>query len=166
MKILGIDPGFGRTGWGVIEKIGGDFRHVAHGCIETDPDDPFADRLRALRDALKKIIAEYAPARAAVEELFFYKNVTTAIGVAHARGVILLSLADAGIPADECTPLEVKQALTGNGRAEKRQVQAMVPIVLGMKKMAIQDDAADALAVAVAVGSALPFKERTARARY
>ena len=115
----------------------------------------FVDRLDDLHGQLRGVIAEHRPTHAGVEELFFYKNVTTAIKVEEARGVILLTLRQAGLSVDEFTPLQVKQALTGYGRAEKGQIQKMVAIMLGMKKKPTQDDAADALAVALTAGASL-----------
>lgn len=159
-RILGIDPGFGRMGWGVIEKKGGDWRHVAHGCVETDSRHPFAARLAEVHMALLDIIRSYSPTRAAVEELFFYKNITTAMRVSEARGVMLLTLLESGIPTDECAPLQVKQAIVGNGRAEKRQMQMMIPLLLDMKKEKIQDDAADALAVALTAASSVALRSK------
>ena len=134
---------------------------MAYGCIETDPKAAFVDRLVAIRAALQTLIKEFSPTRAAVEELFFYKNVTTAIAVGHARGVILLTCAEAGLPIDEYTPLQVKQAVSGYGRAGKDQVQKLIGLHFGLEER-VQDDAADALAVALTAGVALAFKKRTA----
>lgn len=152
MKILGIDPGFGRVGFGVIEGNKDIWEAVAYGCIETQSQASFVDRLETIHQELKKIIDTYTPDRAAVEELFFYTNVKTAIQVSQARGAILLTLRQANIPIDEFTPLEVKQALTSYGRAEKSQVQTMVQLLLHLGKEKMQDDAADALAVALTGG--------------
>lgn len=160
-RILGIDPGFGRVGWGVIEKINGDWSHVAHGCIETKTGKKFIDRLLEIQIELNKIIKEYNPIRAGVEDLFFYKNVTTAIQVGQARGVILLTLAQAGLPIDEFTPLQVKQSITGYGRAEKNQMQKIVQIHLKMKEKIKQDDAADALAIALTCAYSFIFNLKT-----
>jgi len=154
-RILGIDPGFGRIGFGVIEKRGGEWAYVAHGCIETSAKKSFLERLEDLHLELTQVIQKYAPNFSAVEELFFAKNLKTAVNVGQARGVILLTLRQAGLPVDEFTPLQVKQAVTGYGNAEKRQVQKMVAMQLGMKDDKIQDDAADALAVALACGASL-----------
>lgn len=162
-RILGIDPGFGRVGIGIIEKKNNEWTHVAHGLIETSPKKTFLERIIEIHTKLEGIIKEYKPSRAAVEELFFAKNVTTAIQVAQARGAILLSLSQAGIPVDEFTPLEVKQALTGYGRAEKSQIQKMVLMTLHMKEKRLQDDAADALAVAITSGSSLAFLQKSSR---
>lgn len=153
MRILGIDPGFGRIGYGVIEWQRGGWVHVVHGCIETSPRKSFAERLLDIHRELLAIITAYAPQNAGIEKLFFAKNVTTGIDVSQARGVIVFTLAKAGIPVFECTPLEVKQALTGYGKAEKSQVQAMINIMLKLDKKRLQDDAADALAVALTVGN-------------
>lgn len=154
-RILGIDPGFGRIGFGVIEGARNEWKAIAYGCIETSAQASFPDRLKSLHTELKKIIATYHPDRAAVEELFFYKNVKTAIDVGQARGAILLTLAQAGLLIDEFTPLQIKQALTSYGRAEKGQVQTMVQLLLGVKDKKLQDDAADALAVALTAGVSL-----------
>ena len=158
-RIIGIDPGYGRVGWGVIEEQDGEWTHVAHGCIETGASDPFVDRLLEIHAHLKKLIQQYAPTRAGVEELFFYKNEKTAINVGQARGVILLTLSQAGLPVDECTPLEVKQSVVGYGRAEKRQVQKLLQMRLRMRETPTQDDAADALAVALTCAVSLRLKD-------
>lgn len=149
MRIIGIDPGFGRVGFGVIEIKNKKTTHIAHGLIETSSKKSFVERLLDIHHALQKIIVEYQPNRAAIEELFFYKNVTTAIQVGQARGAILLTFSQAKIPVDEFTPLQVKQALTGYGRAEKGQIQRMVILILSLKEKKLQDDAADALAIAI-----------------
>ncbi len=148
-RVIGIDPGFGRTGIGIIEGEYDKWSSVFYTCIETSKELDFVDRIKELSDKTKEIITKYQPDYAAVEELFFFKNVNTAINVAQARGVLLLALREAGIPVAEMTPLQVKQAVVGYGRAEKAQVQKMIAILLNIKKKAIQDDAADALAVAL-----------------
>ncbi len=158
--ILGIDPGFGRVGFGIIEKLKtGEWRSLSYGCIETSSKKKFVDRLLEIYEAINLLIKKYQPCRVAVEELFFFKNVTTAIEVGQARGVILLSAALADLPVDEFTPLQVKQAITGYGRAEKTQMQKMVAIILGIKVKIKSDDAADALAVALCAGQSLWFKK-------
>lgn len=156
-RILGIDPGFGRIGFGVIEKASNnnDWQVVGYGCIETSVRDPFIDRLDELHQVLRKIIKKYNPTRAAVEDLFFYKNAKTAIKVGQARGVILLTLRQANLPIDEFTPLQIKQTVVGYGRAEKQQIQKMLQLTLNMKEKPKQDDAADALAVALTCGVSL-----------
>ena len=149
MIILGIDPGLATTGYGVINKDNRAFRHVAHGAILTKKSDAHEARLLCLSRALKKIVKQFHPRVAAVEELFIYKNLKTAMFVSQARGAILLTLAECRIPVYQFTPLEVKQALTGYGRAEKLQMQKMVKTVLGLLEIPKPDDAADALAVAL-----------------
>lgn len=162
-RVLGIDPGFGRVGWGVIEKINGDWEHVAHGCIETEKTLTFIDRLIQIQVELNKLIKKYQPTHSGVEDLFFYKNVKTAIKVGQARGVILLTLKLADLPVDEFTPLQVKQAISSYGRAEKGQIQKLIQVHLKMKDKVKQDDAADALAIALTCGYSLAFKEKTKR---
>ena len=159
-RIMGVDPGFGRTGWGVIEKIGGEWWAVAWGCIETSAKDPFVDRLCELRDELKLIIKQYKPDAAAVEDLFFAKNVKTAMKVGQARGVILLTIKEADLQLYEFTPLQIKQAITGYGRAEKGQMQKMVGMLLKIKKKISPDDAADALAAALTGGVSLNYLKK------
>jgi crossover junction endodeoxyribonuclease RuvC len=150
IRILGVDPGFGRIGFGIIEKKkNGEWKLVSYGCIKTSAEEPFVDRLRDLYEKLNIIIKKYHPSRAVVEDLFFAKNVKTAMKVSHARGVILFTLAQAGLKVIELTPLQIKQAVTGYGRAEKRQVKKMVQLILNEKKLT-QDDAIDALAAALA----------------
>lgn len=156
--ILGIDPGFGRIGWGVIEKKSSEWSIVDCGCITTSMQEPFVDRLAELHVEIKKLIKKYQPTRMAVEDLFFFKNLKTAIKVGQARGVILLTAVENKLPVDEFTPLQVKQAITGYGRAEKTQMQKMVQMILGLKQKIKSDDAADALAVALCAGQSLWVK--------
>lgn len=158
MKILGIDPGFGRMGYGVIEGGKSDWVAVQYGCVETPAKTDFSSRLLSLHDELNKILKKFQPDRAAVEELFFAANAKTAMQVGAARGVILLTLLQAKLPVDEYTPLEVKQAVTGYGRAEKQQVQKMLQLLLKLPNIRLQDDAADALAVALSAGLFLKHK--------
>jgi len=150
--ILGIDPGYGRIGFGVVKKENGDWKAIAYGCIETEQKDSFVDRLNEVYDAVRGLIKEYKPDLMAVEELFFFKNQTTAIKVSQARGVILLCAVQNGVPVDEFTPLQVKQAITGYGQAEKPQMQKMVATILKIKGSIKSDDAADALAIALCAG--------------
>ncbi len=154
--ILGIDPGFGRIGWGVVVKEKGkDWRGIACGCIETPMKDKFVDRLAWLNNEIIRIIKKYKPTRMAVEDLFFFRNITTAIKVGQARGVILLAAVNNNLPVDEYTPLQIKRAITGYGKAEKNQMQKMVAAILGIKGKIKSDDAADALAVALCAGQSL-----------
>ena len=149
MVILGIDPGLARTGWGVIERLRGADRLIAYGCIATPAKTPDHDRLVILFEALRTVIKKYKPDQAAVERLFFEKNAKTAIQVGQARGVVMLTLALAKIPQQECTPLQVKHAVAGYGAATKEQVQKMVKSLLKLSVIPRPDDAADALAVAL-----------------
>lgn len=152
-RILGIDPGFGRVGWGVIEKKKSEWEVVGWGCIETSAKNSFIERLKEIHCAVTFLIKKYRPERIVVEDLFFAKNVKTAMKVGEARGVILLTCVQAGVPVDEFTPLQIKQAITGYGRAEKGQVQRMVQMILKIKNKITPDDAADALAVALTGGA-------------
>ncbi len=151
LRIMGIDPGFGRMGYGIIERVGREWELVVVGIIETSAKQTFVKRLITIHEELTALIKKYKPVGAAVEELFFAKNVTTGMQVAEARGVIILTLAQAKIPIKELTPLQVKQAMTGYGRAEKRQVEYMVGHLLKLKPgKKLKDDAYDALAIALA----------------
>lgn len=149
MKILGIDPGTATVGWGMIEAVKGRPQVLAYGHIATDKALPLEQRLQEIRTDLTTLIKEYRPDRAAVEELFFFNNQKTAISVAEARGVILLTLADFSLSIAEYTPLQVKQSLTNYGRADKSQMQQMTQKLLGLKTLPKPDDAADALAIAL-----------------
>ncbi|MCP4481206.1 MAG: crossover junction endodeoxyribonuclease RuvC [bacterium] len=148
MKILGIDPGTAIVGWGVIEK-GTNINPIAYDSIMTSKKLKLPDRLLQIHTELSHIIKTYQPDVAAVEELFFVKNVTTGMSVSHARGVILLALNQAGVEIFEYKPMQIKQAVTGYGRADKRQVQQMVKATMGLKEIPKPDDTADALAVAL-----------------
>lgn len=149
MRILGIDPGFAIVGFGVLDYESNKFTPIDYGVITTDANTPFPVRLKILYDNILKIIEKYKPDYIAVEELFFNTNVKTAIAVGHARGVIILAAQNANIKTYEYTPLQIKQALTGYGRADKLQIQNMVKTFLGLNAIPKPDDAADALAVAV-----------------
>ncbi|WGS65974.1 crossover junction endodeoxyribonuclease RuvC [Marinitoga aeolica] len=160
MRILGIDPGYGRIGYGVIEKTGNNFKLIDFGVIETDKKADLNARLLEIFDKLNNLIKDYNPDEAAVESLFFFKNVKTAIQVGEARGVILLALQKASIPIFEYTPYQVKQAITGYGRAEKGQIQRMLKVVFNLKKTPTPDDAADALAIAFCHGNFQKYSNR------
>lgn len=147
--ILGIDPGLAIVGWGVIEYRNTRFRTLAYGSIQTPAGMRTEERLKAIYEGMKELIETYHPEAMAVEELFFTNNVTTGIRVAEARGVILLSAEQAGIPIQEYTPMQVKQAVVGYGKADKRQVIAMVTRILNLEKPPKPDDTADALAIAI-----------------
>jgi crossover junction endodeoxyribonuclease RuvC len=149
MKVLGIDPGTGRLGWAVLEKTGGKEKLLEYGCVETVAHTALGIRLAKIFTDLNKVIAIHQPNEAAMEELFFSKNITTAISVSHARGVALLATTLAGLPTAGYTPNQIKQAVTGYGKADKKQVQKMVGMILGIKETIKPDDAADAVAVAL-----------------
>lgn len=152
-RILGLDPGFARIGFAVLDKRGSELKVVAYGCWETKKNQALAARLVFLSAELKKLIKKFKPETAVIEELFFFKNLKTAMGVAEARGALLLTLGRAGLKILELTPLQVKQSLCGYGRAEKSQIQKMVQMILKLKEKPRPDDAADALAAAVAGSS-------------
>ena len=158
--ILGIDPGTATMGWGVIRQEGSRLRYVQHGAITTPSDWPMSRRLGRLFDGVTQIVEGYRPDTVAVEELFFNTNVTTAITVGQARGVAILAAYRAGIEVAEYTPLQVKQAITSYGRADKRQVQEMVRALLNLREIPRPDDAADGLAIAIthAFSSRIPGK--------
>lgn len=149
--MLGIDPGYGRTGLGVVDIAGGDATYVWHSVIETLPESAFVERLAAVRNDLQEAVRRFKPEAACVESLFFQTNAKTAMKVGMARGVIMLALADAGLPIIEVTPNQVKQGIAGWGNADKRQVQAMVARLLKLPSPP-PDDAADALALAIVGG--------------
>lgn len=152
MFIMGVDPGTAITGYGLIRYDGTRFSLVECGCIRTSPDLPMSERLQALYRDLTGIISRYSPEQFAVEELFFNKNARTALAVGHARGVAMLAASSSGMPVFEYTPLQVKQAVTGFGRAAKSQVQYMVKTILALPEAPTPDDVADALAVAICHG--------------
>lgn len=149
MKILGIDPGTATTGFGIIEVADHETRAIDYGVISTHKDLPMPERLAELHRDLNKLIKTHRPDSCVVEQLFFARNVTTAITVGQARGVVLLAAAQAELEIAEYTPLQVKQAVTGYGQATKKQVQEMVKTILGLKEIPKPDDAADALAIAL-----------------
>ena len=149
MVILGIDPGLATIGWGVIKKEGATVTPIDYGHISTDKNLAFSERLLEIHHDLVALIEKFQPTEAATEELFFYNNQKTAIDVAQARGVILLTLRQYQVTVAGYTPLEVKQALTNYGAADKRQVQEMVKILLHLKEIPRPDDTADALAIAL-----------------
>ena len=149
MLVLGIDPGTAITGYGLVKGEGDDLTLVAYGAITTPSDWPLPERLQRIYRELMALIEDRQPTAVAVEELFFSKNVRTALSVGQARGVALLAAANAGLPIHEYTPLQVKQAIAGYGRATKDQVQQMVRMLLALDSVPQPDDAADAIAVAI-----------------
>lgn len=160
MRILGIDPGYAILGYGIIEMKGNHFKVIDYGAVTTDSKMEMPDRLKVLYNSLMEIIAEYEPEVASIEELFFNTNAKTAILVGQARGVAVLACANSGLDIEEYTPLQIKQALVGYGRAEKKQVQLMVKTILNLKEIPKPDDTADALAAAVCHGHSAGGRNR------
>ena len=149
MRILGIDPGYAILGYGVVEKENGKLRALDYGVIETFKDMPFPERLERLYAGTRQLIELYRPDEAVYEELFFYRNTTTAIAVGAGRGVSILAAQQTDLPMYEYTPMQIKLAVTGDGHADKHAVQQMVRMLLGLKEIPKPDDAADALAAAL-----------------
>ncbi|MGN0149790.1 MAG: crossover junction endodeoxyribonuclease RuvC [Clostridia bacterium] len=149
MIIIGIDPGYAIVGIGVIEYKGNKFRTLEYNAITTPAGMPTTERLKKIYQEINMYIDKYNPDAVAIEELFFNSNQKTAINVAQARGVLLVAVANRNIPICEYTPLQVKQSVTGYGRADKKQIQQMVKMMLGLNAIPKPDDAADALAIAI-----------------
>ncbi len=149
MVILGVDPGYAIVGIGVVEYVGNKFRPITYTAITTPAKMNTVDRLKKIYDGMQEIIDKYKPDAMAIEELFFNSNQKTVINVAQARGVILVAATNRQIPISEYTPLQVKQSVTGYGRADKRQVQEMVKMLLHLNAIPKPDDAADGLALAI-----------------
>lgn len=149
MIILGIDPGLATVGWGIIESVRGQIRPIAYGAITTPARTDIEARLLMIQNDIEALISKYKPDEMAIEELFFNTNITTGIAVAEARGVILCTAHRLGVKISEYTPLQVKQAVVGYGKAEKRQVIAMVTSLLKLKEPPKPDDTADAVAIAI-----------------
>ena len=152
IRILGIDPGYAIVGFGVLDYDGINFRPVQYGAITTDAGTDFTERLRAISDDMDYILEKFRPDCMAVEKLYFTTNQKTAIDVAQARGVIILSASKKGVPVAEYTPLQVKVSVTGYGKAEKHQMMEMTRNILGLARVPKPDDTADALAVAICHG--------------
>ncbi len=149
MIILGVDPGTATTGFGIIRKTKKKLKVIDYGCIKTYPDSTPGNRLKIINNELNKLINKYKPKVLAVENVYFFKNLKTAMPVSQAKGVILLTAAKKKIPVYEFTPLQMKMAITGYGKAEKKQVQKMIKVLLNLKEVPKLDDAADALGIAL-----------------
>ena len=149
MRVIGIDPGTAITGWGIVQGDGNDLAMIASGVITTPAGMPLPQRLQVIYQELTAIVKQWQPETAGLEELFFSKNAKTALAVGHGRGAAMLALANANLPIAEYKPLEVKQAITGYGGADKLQMQHMVKLLLALDDIPRPDDAADALAVAI-----------------
>ncbi|MBC6679610.1 crossover junction endodeoxyribonuclease RuvC [Zhenpiania hominis] len=160
MRILGIDPGYAILGYGIIEMRGNRFKVIDYGAVTTEAGMEMPDRLKVLYNSLMELIGRFEPEVASVEELFFNTNAKTAILVGQARGVALLACSNSGLEIAEYTPLQIKQALVGNGRAEKKQVQFMVKTILNLKEAPKPDDTADALAAAICHGHSAGARNR------
>ncbi|MBQ2889827.1 MAG: crossover junction endodeoxyribonuclease RuvC [Clostridia bacterium] len=157
MRILGIDPGIAIVGYGVVDKEGNRYKTVAYDAVTTRAHTPLEERLLLVYKGIDEIIKMYKPDAMSIEELFFNNNAKTAVAVGQARGVILLAAVQNSIPIYEYTPLQVKQALTGYGRASKSQIQQMMKSILGLESVPKPDDVADALAIAVCHGNSMRF---------
>ena len=160
MRILGIDPGYAILGYGIIEMRGNRFKFIDYGAVTTEAGMEMPDRLKVLYNSLMELIGRFEPEVASVEELFFNTDAKTAILVGQARGVALLAGSNSGLEIAEYTPLQIKQALVGNGRAEKKQVQFMVKTILNLKEAPKPDDTADALAAAICHGHSAGARNR------
>lgn len=159
MRILGIDPGFAITGYSIIDYIGNKFKLITSGAITTEANLAFPTRLTIIYDQLGEIINKYNPEVISVEELFFNQNIKTAINVAQARGIVLVVGCKNSIPTYEYTPLQIKQAVVGYGRAEKKQVQQMVKAILNVKEVPKLDDITDSMAAAICHAHSSKFSE-------
>jgi crossover junction endodeoxyribonuclease RuvC len=148
-RILGIDPGLASLGWGIVEVRGGRLHHLGHGIVTTDKEERLGDRLETIAVAIEGLIDEWQPRSAGIESLFFWKNVSSALPVAEARGVIRLVFVRAGVELVDFSPTAIKQAVVGSSRADKVQVQSMVKLLLGLAETPKPDHAADALAAAI-----------------
>ncbi len=157
MRILGVDPGIAIVGTGIVEKIGNKYQPIYYDSIVTKSHTPLEERLEIVYNKTVELIQTYKPDAMAVEELFFNNNAKTAFSVGQARGVILLAAKQNNVPFFEYTPLQVKQALTGYGRADKKQIQQMVKSFLGLSQVPKPDDTADALAIAICHGNSVKF---------
>jgi crossover junction endodeoxyribonuclease RuvC len=160
LRIIGIDPGLAIVGYGVIDKIGSRLAPIQYGCITTEADTDQGLRLQQIYESTLQLIETYKPDAMSVEKLFFNKNVTTALAVGQARGVIILAAVQKGLSIGEYTPLQVKQAVVGYGKAEKRQVQEMVRMFLNLVAIPKPDDVADSLAVAICHAHTSTFQDR------
>lgn len=165
MVILGIDPGYATIGYGVIRTRGGRYEPLEHGAVVTKPEEDFSRRLEIIYDSLTSVMEHWKPEAVSIEKLYFQNNQKTAIGVAEARGVILLAARKAGLEVFEYTPLQVKMAVTGYGQAQKPQVMEMTRRLLCLKEVPKPDDTADALAMAICHGQAAGSMLRRAMLR-
>ena len=148
-RIIGVDPGLASTGWGVLEVFDGKLSYIAHGCISTNSEMPRGERLVLIHNSFLKILKTYKPAEAAMENLYFGKNISSAMTVSEARGVLLMTLSAQGLSVSEITPNAIKKAVVGVNKADKNQIQEMVRLILGLQEIPKPDHAADALGAAI-----------------
>ncbi len=165
MRILGVDPGYAILGYGIVDAEGARIRPVDYGVIETQAGEPFGARLERLYQGVRLLFERFSPDEAVFEELFFYRNTTTALAVGAGRGVALLACQQAGVPLYEYTPMQIKLAVTGDGHADKKAVQQMVRVLLNLPAPPRPDDAADALAAALCHSGTLPAAAEEFRIR-
>jgi crossover junction endodeoxyribonuclease RuvC len=165
MRILGIDCGTEHTGYGLIDSDGRSHRMLAAGCIDTSPREALQTRLLGIAKGLRQVISDHQPEAAAVEEVFYAQNVKTALKLSHARGVVLATVAEAGLAVGEYSPLEIKTSVVGYGRAEKQQVKRMVHSLLGLEEEIASEDACDAIAVAICHATHSSFRARIGAVR-
>lgn len=157
-RIIGVDPGLASCGWGIVDVIEQKIRYVMHGCIDTRADIPHAQRLLYIHQVFENVLGEYKPTEGAVETLYFTRNVSSAIPVAEARGVLCMTLAERGLPVREFSPNAIKKAVVGRGAADKAQVQELVRIILGLNLIPRPDHSADALGAALCCANTKVFE--------
>ncbi len=160
MRIIGLDPGTATTGYGILERKNGETKVLDYGCIRTAAGLDSNVRLNQIAEDLKEILEKWKPEHASVEKVYFKKNIKTAIDVAQARGVLIQKLTESGVSFNEYTPMEIKMAICGYGKADKQMVQQMIKTILNLKKEPKSDDAADAIAAAVCLANSISLKER------
>jgi crossover junction endodeoxyribonuclease RuvC len=158
MRIIGLDPGTATTGFAILEKENDTLHLIDYGCIKTDKTESPALRLKQIADDLTTLIKNYKPEKASVEKLFFNTNIKTAISVAQARGVLIMTLEEHGIRSEEFTPLQIKNQVCGYGKADKKMIQSMVKTILNLKETPKPDDAADAIAAAICLANTKEYK--------
>ena len=161
LRVLGLDPGTAIVGWGIVEGEDQDLALVDYGVIRTPANMPLVERVAIIYDQVNEVLTRFQPLGVGVEQLFFARNVTTALPVAHARGVILLAIHQRALPFAEFTPMQIKQAVTGYGNADKQQMQQMVRLLLGLDEVPRPDDAADAVAVAICYHQTARYSQLT-----
>ena len=160
-RIIGVDPGLASTGWGLVEYSRGRIRYLAHGCIDTKADSPRGDRLFFIYRSLRELLDTWEPGEAAMETLYFGRNVSSAIPVAEARGVLSMTLSERGLPVLELSPGDIKRGVVGVSRADKRQIQEMVRLLLNLPVIPSPDHAADALGAAICAANYAVSAPRT-----